>query len=98
MKPPEQDLMGLMPCVEGTGTSRNFWTVTRTGHYAWDNFLGTGLADQLLKTMRSDRHHYITLNLVIRDMIAGGRFEGVEVGFMSVIAMELAKREAVARH
>jgi hypothetical protein len=46
--------------------------------------------------MRSDGH-YLTLNLIIRDMIAGGTFGGVEVGFMSEIAMEVAKRNIMAK-
>jgi hypothetical protein len=52
------------------------------GELCLGNFLGAGLADQLLKTMRSEGN-YSTLNFVIRDMIAGGTFGGVEVGFIS---------------
>jgi hypothetical protein len=68
--PPKPDMVEYLPCVEGVGTSRNFWTVVRTGRYDWDNFLGAGLADQLLKTMRSEGN-YGSLNYIIRDMIAG---------------------------
>jgi hypothetical protein len=58
--------------------------------------LGAGLADQLLKTMRSEGN-YTTLNFVIRDMIAGGTFGGVEVGFLSEIAREIAKHDIMAK-
>jgi hypothetical protein len=46
-------MVEYLPCVEDVETGRNYWTVLRTGRYDWDNFLGAGLADQLLKTMRS---------------------------------------------
>jgi hypothetical protein len=94
--PPKPDMVGYLPCVEGVGTSRNFWTVVRTGRYDWDNFLGAGLANQLLHAMRSEGN-YTTLNFVIRDMIAGGTFDGVEVGFLSEIARDLARRDIVAK-
>jgi hypothetical protein len=87
---PEPDLVSYLPCVEGVGTDRNYWTVVRTGRYDWDNFLGAGLADQLLRTMRSEGN-FTALNFVIRDMIAGGTFDGVEVGFVSEIAKALAR-------
>jgi hypothetical protein len=58
----------------------------------WDNFLGAGLADQLLKTMRSEGN-YGTFNSVIRDMIAGGIFDGVEAGFISEIAKDIVRRD-----
>jgi hypothetical protein len=96
---PPRDLIGLLPCVkepEKPGADRNFWTVVPTGHYDWDNFLGAGLANQVLKTMRSGGH-YELLNRIIRDMIAGGTFDGLEVGFMSEIAMEIAKRDIMAK-
>jgi hypothetical protein len=62
--------------------------VVRTGNYEWDCFLGAGLANQLLHAMRFT-NHYAVLNLVIRDMIRGGTFDGVEVGFMDVMAKRL---------
>jgi hypothetical protein len=46
--------------------------------------------------MRSERD-YSTLQYVIRDMIAGGTFDGVEVGFLYEIAMDIAKRDIMAR-
>jgi hypothetical protein len=94
--PPKPDMVGYLPSVEDVGISRNYWTVVRTGRYDWDNFLGAGLADQLLKTMRSEGN-YTTLNFVIRDMIAGGTFDGVEVGFLSEIARDLARRDIMAK-
>jgi hypothetical protein len=94
--PPPKSDVEYLPCVEDVGTSRNYWTVVRTGRYDWDNFLGAGLADQLLKTMRSERN-YTTLNFVIRDMIAGGIFDGVEIGFLSEIAKDIAKRDIMAK-
>jgi hypothetical protein len=72
-------MIRMLPCVDGVGASQTHWNVVRTGNYAWDNFLGAGLANQLLNTMRSTGH-YDVLNLVIRDMIRGGTFDGVEVG------------------
>jgi hypothetical protein len=94
--PQKPDMVGYLPSVEDVGTSRNYWTVVRTGRYDWVNFLGAGLADQLLKTMRSEGN-YTTLNFVIRDMIAGGTFDGVEIGFLSEIAREIAKRDIMAK-
>jgi hypothetical protein len=95
--PPKQDdVVQYLPSVEGAGTGRTYWNVVRTGRYDWDNFLGAGLADQLLKMMKS-KGNYTTFNFVIRDMIAGGTFGGVEIGFLSEIAKEIIKRDIMAK-
>jgi hypothetical protein len=97
--PPKLDLIALLPCVktsEEPGGGRNFWTVARTGNYEWDGLIGKGLAFQVLKTMQQGLHHELLRN-IIGDMVRGGTFSGVEVGFMGVICFDIAKRDIMAR-
>ena len=81
----EQDpylyLYAKVPCVgENPDGTRNFWIVKRTDDYNWDNYVGHGVAIQLLKEMRRDPD---LLRAVVRDMVIAGTFAGVEVGFFS---------------
>jgi hypothetical protein len=94
-----RDLIADLPCVkepEKPGGGRNFWTVRRTGDYGWDCILGQGLAERVLRTIEQGAHHELLRNIVA-DMVRGGTFGGVEVGFMGVVCFEIAKLNAMAR-
>ncbi len=69
---------------------QNFWTVARTGVFGWDCLIGEMLATTLLDRLGGDDLH-LTFGSVIRDMVAGGTYTGVEVGFISAIGQELAR-------
>jgi hypothetical protein len=75
---------------------RHFWTVKRTGDQQFDMSLGEALAQQTLRTMRQHDCNFI-LRLIIRDMVAVGQFTGVEAGFVTELALEVGKREILAR-
>jgi hypothetical protein len=64
---------------------RNSWVVKRTGDWAFDCCLGDGLAREWLHYTSRDFGGPSLAN-VIRDMVRGGEFDGVEVGFLSTIA------------
>jgi hypothetical protein len=60
---------------------RDFWVVEETGDWSADNKIGEAYAQELLQVMRASKDPNI-LGLCVKDMIAHGRFGGVECGFM----------------
>jgi hypothetical protein len=66
------------------GRGRDFWTVKETGDYLVDYEAGERLAEQFLRYLNLDPDIGLGLSVlgwIARDMIAKGRFEGLEVGF-----------------
>lgn len=63
------------------------WTAEETGDYAADCDEGTRLAEQFLRDLNADPEHRLPLlGWLVRDMIAKGRFGGLEVGFFDRIS------------
>jgi len=76
--------------LSGKRNGRNFWAVKRTGDYAFDCALGSGLAkltgDVIARERLAD-----ALRAAILDMVKQGEASGVEVGFLSTITRAAAR-------
>jgi hypothetical protein len=75
------------------GRKRSAWLVKRTGDYTFDCYLGHELARLTLRAMRTGSNPTL-LGGIIADMVRGGVWGGVEVGFTYTIA-EAAMRGGV---
>jgi hypothetical protein len=66
----------------------DWWSVTAAGDYAADCNTGVQLAEEFLRHLNRNRELCRTSELgwIVRDMIAKGRFTGLEVGFFSRIS------------
>jgi hypothetical protein len=92
-KAPKRDLYICLPMVEepsGKGNGRSFWAVKRTGDYAFDCALESGLA-KLTGDVIAREHLADTLRYAILDMVKQGEASGVEVGFVSAIVRAAAR-------
>lgn len=71
------------------GNGRTFWKVSRSGDYGADCAIGRDYAVQFLAWLRQHppgpNSCGDTLRMIVRDMVYGGVFGGVEVGFLGVI-------------
>jgi hypothetical protein len=67
-------------------TERDWWSVTATGGYADDCNKGVRQAEEFLRHFNRDHGERSELGWIVRDMIAKGRFTGLEVGFFSRIS------------
>lgn len=76
-----------LPFVRG----RSHWAVTETGDWVTDAHNGEVHAAALVAELRAGAGGE-TLAWAIRDMIARGRYSGIEAGFASALARELAGR------
>jgi len=67
-----------------------FWAVDSSGNWAEDCRTGERYAAAYIERLLSDPLCPILLCRIVRDMIGGGQYTGIEAGFMSVIqrAME----------
>lgn len=74
-----------LPFVRESAGSVDFWAVVPSGDWSQDNAQGREHADACAAYMR-ETHNAGVLGGVVRSMIAAGRYEGVEVGFMTRIA------------
>lgn len=75
-----------LPFVQSTDEGAIcMWNAEESGAYALDTKIGRGHADQLIDLM-ARKDNPTLLGRVVKDMIAGGRYGGVEVGFMHRIA------------
>ena len=77
------EALSFVKSVEG---KRVMWSVEETGDWAQDNEIGKAAAIECLRYMRQQQAPNI-LALVMEAMIAQGRSGGVEVGFMTRIAI-----------
>jgi hypothetical protein len=68
-----------------TDNGRVWWSIEGTGDYLIDCGAGARLAEEFLRYHNATREHFI-LGWIVRDMIAKGRFTGVEVGFFRRIS------------
>jgi len=75
-----------LPFVQENAKGVDFWAVTPTGDWSQDNRLGREHAEACAVYMR-ETHNAGVLGGVVRSMIVAGRYEGVEVGFMTRIAI-----------
>lgn len=73
------------PKTTSNGRRRSLWVVKRTGDYGFDCCLGAELARLTLRVMREQRHSPL-LGQIVADMLHGGQFGGVEVGFLHTFA------------
>lgn len=69
----------------------NHWAVAETGDWVTDAHNGEVCAAALVAELRHGAGGE-TLAWAIRDMIARGRYSGLEAGFASALARELAGR------
>lgn len=72
------------------GRPINLWVTPETGEYSLDTAFGRQCADAVLDYMAQSENPTI-LGKIVRDMILGGRYGAVEVGFIHRIA-EVAVR------
>jgi hypothetical protein len=66
------------------------WKVEPTGDWLADNEIGEQYARMLLKLRTSRRP---LLCLIVRDMIATGRYTGIEAGFLGTLGHNLLPTE-----
>jgi hypothetical protein len=64
-------------------TMRNYWRASQTGHWSKDCRRGGIIAQCFASQLKRQPE---LLNLVVRDMIARGRYGGVEAGFCGMLA------------
>lgn len=69
---------------------RDFWAVSPTGRWELDRFIGRKLADEFLLYYQQDRFQSL-LGLIVKDMIAKGRFTGIECGFFTRLSIDLER-------
>ncbi len=67
------------------GVVVNLWSAKESGAHHLDNKVGRGHADQLVDLMSRTQNPTLLGN-VVKDMIAGGRYGAVEIGFMTRLA------------
>ena len=82
-----------LPMVEEVsrkGNGRRFWAVKRTGDYAFDCALGSGLA-KLTGDVIAREHLADTLRYAILDRVKQGEVGGVEVAFLSAVVRAAAR-------
>jgi hypothetical protein len=63
----------------------SMWAPESSGVYALDNKIGRTHADQCVDLMRREDNPNL-LNHVMRDMVEGGQYGGIEVGFVTRVA------------
>ncbi len=63
----------------------DFWSVEETGDFVADCNEGVRLAEEFLRELNA-KNSMAKLGWIVRDMIAKGRFSGLEVGFFSRIS------------
>ena len=68
--------------------ARSFWLPKKSGDYVIDCATGRKAAIELCDYMLANDNP-VLLGSVMRDMVAGGEFGGVEAGFCSEIAIQL---------
>lgn len=72
----------------GFVTSDSDWAPERTGDYDKDCQIGRNYAAEFIKMMR-EQENTAFLGRIMRAMIAGGTYGGVEIGFCAVTAAQL---------
>ena len=75
--------MPSLPLKDGA-----LWQPDRTGNYGKDCETGRAAADSLLQTIEETQNPCL-FGTVVRAMVEGGVFGGVEAGFCSVIGIKL---------
>ena len=63
------------------------WEAKETGDWGEDNLLGRRMARQCIQTMR-EQEAPLLLGAVVREVVAKGRYGGIEIGFFQEIAEE----------
>jgi len=71
----------------------DFWNAAATGNYERDCAEGERLASEYVLRMQMQPRPAM-LGWIARDMIAKGRFSGVEVGFFQGISAHISARSA----
>ena len=66
------------------------WKPTRTGDYAADCAAGRHAAESLIAVIQQTDNP-VLFGTVMRAIIAAGRYDAVEIGFCTVIGIELAR-------
>ena len=79
-----------LPFVKADGEKTNLWAAEESGVWALDNKIGRTHADECVRYMR-ERQAPNLLGGVVKDMMAGGRYGGVEVGFLHRIGVHAAR-------
>lgn len=84
----DPDPIELLPFVATAPGGRKFWVIrARTGDHELDCCLGADLARRALQYMRRlDGIDATLLCWIISDMVKGGTFGSVEVGFVETVA------------
>lgn len=68
---------------------RRFWGAESSGDYERDVEEGTHRGERLVRDLRLQGDHYV-LGWMVREMVQGGRFGGIEVGFCEAVAKACA--------
>ena len=66
------------------------WKPTRTGDYGKDCDAGRHAAERLMAVIQQTDNP-VLFGTVMRSIIAAGKYDAVEIGFCSVIGIELTK-------
>lgn len=82
---------------EGAAHERKFWLVAPSDNWSEDCDLGAEYARIYLDRLRS-QSLCPPLGWIVRDMIAGGTFTGIEAGFLGAVTTAAAHQPFVNRH
>lgn len=79
-----------LPFVEIDGERMDLWAAEESGVWALDNKIGRTHADECVRYMRH-RQAPNLLSGIVKDMMAHGRYGGVEVGFLHRIGVHATR-------
>lgn len=67
------------------------WKPERSGDWSADNATGRTMAIEAVSRMRQDGNP-VMLGHLVKQMIEGGVYDGVETGFFHALSVEILKR------
>lgn len=86
---------GTLPFERRTGNDRSFWSVDAGHDWTEDSRVGHAYGCMYVEQLRSS-HFAPPLGWIIKDMVAKGRWTGVEAGFIGVLGMAAGTHARVA--
>lgn len=100
-KPTSKDPLPFMrPRKPGNGDDASreasSWAVQASGNWSEDDWYGRQMAKTWRNRLKTRSGDCPTLSMIVRDMVRGGRWTGVEAGFCSSVESSIRERAAPA--